>query len=114
MKLPALILGAAIVLTGMPQAAQAQAPVEEQAVKPVQVGNKICPVSGEKIAADSGMAPVTYEYQGKSYNLCCQGCISLFQADPEKYSAIADLEVMKDKEQAQDAPKGNMPMGHQM
>jgi len=33
----------------------------------VDVGNKICPVSGEKI--DEKMK-ATYEYEGKVYNFC--------------------------------------------
>lgn len=48
----------------------------------VSVGNKVCPVSGEKI--DEGSA-VTYEYKGKIYNFCCQGCIEEFKKDPERY-----------------------------
>lgn len=64
---------------------------------PVEVGNKICPVSGEKILApgaksDMGEA-VQYEYNGKLYNLCCPMCIKDFKKDPDKYAAIADKEV---------------------
>ncbi len=50
----------------------------------VNVGNKICPVSGEKIG-HGGMEAATYEYQGKIYNFCCAGCISDFKKDPGKY-----------------------------
>ncbi|MDO8489261.1 MAG: YHS domain-containing protein [Candidatus Omnitrophota bacterium] len=49
----------------------------------VNVGNKICPVSGEKVG--EGMEPATYEYQGKIYNFCCSACIPEFKKDPEKY-----------------------------
>ncbi|MDD5108638.1 MAG: YHS domain-containing protein [Candidatus Omnitrophica bacterium] len=48
----------------------------------VNVGNKICPVSGEKI---DEKLKVTYEYEGKVYNFCCSGCISEFKKDPDKY-----------------------------
>lgn len=52
------------------------------------VGNTICPVSGEVIGI---MGPaVEYTYNGKSYNLCCAGCIAAFKDNPEKYSAIAE------------------------
>ncbi|MBF0331478.1 MAG: YHS domain-containing protein [Candidatus Omnitrophica bacterium] len=91
--------------------AQESAVVKGQAV---QVGNKICPVSGEKVDANSGMGAVTYEYKGKVYNLCCQGCVSMFQQDPDKYSAIADQEVAAHKDQMKDMPMANMPMGHKM
>jgi YHS domain-containing protein len=119
MRALGIILGVALMLTGIPLAAHAQAAATEQAQKLVLVGNKICPVSGEKVDATSGMKPVTYEYNGKVYNLCCPGCVGKFKADPEKYSKIADQEVMKDKEQATDKsmgdmPMGDMPMGHKM
>lgn len=114
MKASVFVLGAAIALTGFPLTVRAQVPVEDQAVKPVPVGNTICPVSGEKIAADSGMAPVTYEYKGKVYNLCCAGCVDMFKADPEKYSKIADQEAGKDKDRMADMPASEMPAGHKM
>lgn len=54
---------------------------------PVNVKNKICPVSGTKLSEvmKSGMNPVAYEYKGKIYNLCCAGCITNFNKDPGKY-----------------------------
>jgi YHS domain-containing protein len=114
MKLTSVILGTAIMVAGIPLAAHAQAAVEKQAVKPVPVGNKICPVSGEKITIESSMAPVTYEYKGKVYNLCCSGCVKAFAKDPEKYSKIADDEVANSQKQVTDKPMGDMPTGHQM
>ena len=61
--------------------------VQSQAV---EVGNKICPVSGEKIVPkDAG----TIEYHGKIYNLCCQMCIKDFKKNPQKYADIADKET---------------------
>ena len=65
--------------------------------KAVAVGNKVCPVSGDKIPApgeESAMGePVQYEYNGKIYNLCCKMCVKDFKKDPEKYSKIAEEEV---------------------
>lgn len=58
------------------------------AVEPVEVGNKICPVSKENVF-EMG-EPFKYEYNGKIYNLCCKMCVKDFQADPEKYSKIAE------------------------
>ena len=52
------------------------------------VGNTICPVTGNKIGAMG--EPVKYEYKGKIYNLCCGMCIKDFKNDPEKYSKIAE------------------------
>jgi len=53
-----------------------------QKTEAVNVGNKICPVTGEKIEEKT---KVTYEYQGKIYNFCCAGCPDEFKKDPEKY-----------------------------
>jgi len=59
----------------------------------VDVGNKICPVTGEKI---NEKTEGTYEYQGKIYNFCCPMCIDNFKKDPEKY--IKKIEEEKAKE----------------
>jgi YHS domain-containing protein len=48
----------------------------------VTAGNKICPVSGEKI---NDKTKATYEYEGKIYNFCCPACIDEFKKDPDKY-----------------------------
>jgi YHS domain-containing protein len=56
--------------------------------KLIDVGNKICPVSGNPIGS---MGPgIQHAYHGKVYHLCCGGCIRLFDGDPEKYSKIAE------------------------
>ncbi len=69
--------------------------------KAVEVGNKICPVSGDPVSAPGEKGAmgeaVKYEYNGKIYNLCCPMCIKDFKKDPEKYSKIADDEVNKAK-----------------
>lgn len=57
----------------------------------IDVGNKICPVSGEKIGSHGKAYKV--EHDGKSYNLCCKMCAKDFKKDPEKY--IAKLKEMK-------------------
>lgn len=50
--------------------------------KAVIVGNKTCPVSGEKIEEGSA---VTYEYKGKVYSFCCEVCVEEFKKDPDRY-----------------------------
>ena len=67
--------------TSTPLVAQAQ-----------NVGNKICPVMGNPIAEDP---KVTYEYEGKIYNFCCESCIEEFKANPEKYIKIIEQEKNK-------------------
>ena len=71
----------------------------EASSKAIEVGNIICPVSGNKIEKGGKMGePVKYEYQGKVYNLCCPMCLKDFKKDPEKYSKIAEEEAGKNKE----------------
>lgn len=43
---------------------------------------ELCPVSGEEIKQQG---QYTYEYKGKTYNLCCVDCLGKFKNDPEKY-----------------------------
>jgi YHS domain-containing protein len=69
--------------------------VDEAAPAAVNVGNKVCPVSGEPIDPSSGMEAVTVEHNGKIYNLCCAGCEDKFKSDPEKYSKIAEDEAVQ-------------------
>ena len=76
--------------------------MDSQPSKAIEVGNKICPVSGDKIPVPGekgtmGDEPVKYEYNGKIYNLCCQMCVKDFKKNPEKYSKIAEDEVAKEK-----------------
>ena len=69
----------------------------ETPTAPVEVGNKICPVTGEEIK-DSDMGEAAkVEYNGKIYNLCCSMCVKDFKKDPETYikKVEAELESMK-------------------
>jgi YHS domain-containing protein len=59
----------------------------------VEVGNKLCPVTGNPVDDGSMGEPVKYEYKGKIYTLCCLMCEKDFKKDPEKYRAIAEKEV---------------------
>jgi len=60
----------------------------------VDVGNKICPVTGEKIGEET---KATYEHEGKIYNFCCPMCIGNFKKNPEKYSKKIEEEKAKEK-----------------
>ena len=64
----------------------------------VNVGNKICPISGEKI---DEKLKATYEYEGKIYNFCCTTCVDDFKKDPQKYIKKVEQELQAEsKEQA--------------
>ena len=94
-NITALTLGVLLLTTGLSFAQQSS--VATQAAQPVQIGNKICPVSGGPVKGSMGDTPVTVEYNGKVYNLCCPGCLSLFKKNPEYYSNIAEKEVASKK-----------------
>ena len=66
--------------------AKVSTPVKSQAT--VDAGNKICPVSGQKVDGKNFS-----EYNGKRYGLCCPMCAAAFKVDPKTYSAIADKEA---------------------
>ena len=83
-----LMLGANVVLAEEATVSTTQPAVQE-------VGNKICPVSGEKVGEMGDV--VKYEYNGKVYNLCCPMCKKDFAKDPAKYSKIAEDEVAQEK-----------------
>lgn len=60
---------------------------------PIEVGNKICPVSGEEIGEGE---EYKFEYEGKIYNFCCKMCVKDFKKDPQKY--IEKLKEIEEKE----------------
>jgi len=51
----------------------------------INVGNKICPLSGEVIADVGDGSGVQVEHEGKVYNLCCSMCAKDFKKDPERF-----------------------------
>lgn len=71
----------------------------------VNVGNKICPVSGEEIKEEEAFQ---VEHEGKIYNLCCKMCAKDFKKDPEKY--IEKLKELEKKEEESQA--GHTHEGH--
>ena len=79
------------------QQAPAAAASAETPTAPVEVGNKICPVTAEEIK-DSDMGEAAkVEYNGKVYNLCCAMCVKDFKKDPEKFvkKVEEEMESMK-------------------
>lgn len=62
------------------------------------VGNKLCPVSGNPVDDGSMGEAVKYVYNGKIYNLCCSMCVKDFKKNPEKYSAVAEKEIKEVQE----------------
>jgi len=79
-------------LAGCAQNNQAASP-PLAAVQPaaVDLGNTICPVSGEKV----GNSKYTVVYEGKIYHFCCDYCPKQFNADPEKYAKAVAADPAK-------------------
>lgn len=46
----------------------------------IDVGNKVCPLSGDEVKGKDFV-----EYQGKRYGICCAMCAKNFLKNPEKY-----------------------------
>src|ERR1700691_2903890 len=88
-RVASLTLGVFLLGSGLVFAQQSPAPESMQSsVQPPHACNKFCPVSGRPIGV---MGPgATVQYNGKIYHLCCGGCISTFNNNPEKYSKIAE------------------------
>jgi YHS domain-containing protein len=70
----------------MVRIAWAQGQENQTRKEAANVGNKICPVSGEKMKA-------TYEHEEKIYNFCCPMCIEEFKKGPEKYIKKVEEEL---------------------
>jgi YHS domain-containing protein len=86
-KIIVLMLGIVFLAMGIAYAQQTPQ-AEQSSVKSIEVGNKHCPVSGREVGQMG--PPLKIEYNGKMYNLCCPGCVSIFNSNPEKYSKIAE------------------------
>lgn len=91
--LTAVVMGLLMTAVSVPARAQMQGATT--GAKKVEVGNSICPVSGEKVGQKGKLVQV--EYKGKFYNLCCNLCKKDFLKNPEKYTGIADTQAAKDK-----------------
>jgi YHS domain-containing protein len=85
---------------------------QETKEKAINVGNKICPVSGEKIDS-SGMKAVIYEYQGKIYNFCCSMCVEEFKKNPEEYIKKIEKELSESGEGTPIKIEEDTHQGHQ-
>jgi YHS domain-containing protein len=67
-----------------PKATGASAEPMTQSAKQnaVDLGNTVCPVSGDKV----GDSKLTEVYQGKIYHFCCDDCPKDFKKDPDKFA----------------------------
>ena len=58
-----------------------------------------CPISGKPVNKD-----VSIYHEGRTVYFCCDGCISMFEKEPQKYLSMLDAPKNKDKK---------MDMSHQ-
>ena len=56
-------------------------------LKAIEVGNRVCPVSGLKIPVGK---EVQYEYEGRIYNFFSTSGVEEFKKNPEKYIQILE------------------------
>ena len=54
----------------------------------VDVGNTICPLTGEEVDGKT-----FYVYKGRRYGVCCPQCAENFAQDPATYAAIAEKQA---------------------
>lgn len=115
-----LVLSAVTFLLGVNRLSFAQAHTEHEhgvteagkaavSEEAVNVGNKICPVSGEKIEEKT---KATYEYEGKVYNFCCAACIEEFKNNPQKYIKKVEQELQGKPQDELKSEEGAMHQGH--
>ena len=79
-----------------------------EVVEVADIGNTLCPVSGDKVNPK-----VSYVYQGKKYHFCCTGCIKKFQKNPEKYIAKLAAAEKAGKEDGSREHAGHEHAGHE-
>lgn len=56
-------------------------------------GQRNCPVTGEPLGSMGD--PVSVTVQGRTIEVCCQGCVAAVQKNPEKYLKIVDDELAR-------------------
>lgn len=74
---------------GLCAQADSASPAAQETTEAVDVGNTVCPVSGDTINPET---KATYEYQGKIYNLCGPMCVDEFKNNPDEYVAVIEEE----------------------
>jgi YHS domain-containing protein len=73
----------------MPAKAPASQPAPDANV--VDLGNTVCPVSGDKV----GDSKLTAVYDGKLYHFCCDDCPKKFAKDPATYAKAVAADPAK-------------------
>ena len=68
----------------------------------IQVGNAICPISGELISDVGEGNEVQIEHEGKIYNVCCKFCAKDFKKNPEKFIKIIENNLAEGKDPGRD------------
>jgi YHS domain-containing protein len=71
----------------------AKAPTSQPAAdaSAVDLGNTVCPVSGDKV----GDSKLTATYEGKLYHFCCDDCPKKFAKDPATYAKAVAADPAK-------------------
>ena len=80
-------------MPGMKMDDKPMAPASQPATQSgaVDLGNTLCPVSGDKV----GDSKLTETYEGKIYHFCCADCPTAFKKDPAKYAQAVSSDPAK-------------------
>jgi len=78
----------------------------------INVGNAICPVSGEFISDIGDGKGVQIEHEGKIYNVCCKFCAKDFKKDPKKFIKIIENNLEEGKDPGRDYGSDLDDAGH--
>ena len=68
----------------------------------INVGNAICPISGELIADVDDGKGVQIDHNGNIYNVCCKFCAKDFRKNPEKFIKIIENNLAEGKDPGRD------------
>ena len=87
----AIVLAAGVILSGGGLVWAGDMVQPAAVVQEIEINNKICPVSGEKVGVMEKILKV--KHNGKIYQLCCSMCEKDFNKNPDKYTKIAEDEI---------------------
>lgn len=66
-----------------------QPPVVDRVVRANE--QQTCPVTGEKLGSMG--PPISVSVNGRTIQVCCQGCVSAVRKNPDKYLKVVDDEL---------------------
>ena len=95
-KLSALLILSVVLCAGRTFAEDAPAPkADKEAIPIAPYPLTTCVVSGKELGKMGD--PILVTHNGRTFKLCCNGCVKKFNAEPEKYLKVLDEAEKKSK-----------------